>query len=104
MEQLTARESEVANLIHLGNTNDEISCKLHISSETVKTHRKNLMQKLQARNSADITRIYIRKILRDAAVYVIIAAVAISVSVYLNHAHPDIFEILRTSLINFFEK
>lgn len=44
--QLTFRENEVFELVKQGFTCKEISAKLGISFETVKTHRKNIITKI----------------------------------------------------------
>ncbi|NIG55614.1 response regulator transcription factor [Chitinophaga sp. Cy-1792] len=49
---ITKREKEVLSLIADGHTNLEIAAKLFISSDTVDSHRRNLMGKLNARNTA----------------------------------------------------
>ncbi len=49
---LTRREKEILLLIAEGYTNPEIAEKLFISATTVDSHRKNLLAKLNARNSA----------------------------------------------------
>ncbi|NVO21077.1 MAG: response regulator transcription factor [Bacteroidetes bacterium] len=49
---LTRREIEVLRLIADGHTNQEIADKLFISSWTVDTHRKNLLVKFNAKNTA----------------------------------------------------
>ncbi|RAJ80332.1 DNA-binding NarL/FixJ family response regulator [Chitinophaga dinghuensis] len=49
---ITKREKEVLSLIADGHTNHEIAEKLFISSDTVDSHRRNLMGKLNARNTA----------------------------------------------------
>ncbi len=51
---LSSREIEVAVLLARGYINKEIADFLHISVTTVITHRKNIMEKLQARSLADI--------------------------------------------------
>lgn len=53
---LTAREREVIRLVALERTNDEISQALNISVDTVKTHRKNLMGKLNVRGVAGLVK------------------------------------------------
>lgn len=53
---LTEREREVIRLIALEKTNAEIAEVLHVSEETVKTHRKNLMTKLDVRNAAGLVK------------------------------------------------
>lgn len=51
---LTPREIEVAILLAKGHINKEVANILHISLTTVICHRKNIMDKLQARSLADI--------------------------------------------------
>lgn len=52
--QITGRELEVLKAIAAGLRSTEIAAKLFISENTVETHRRNLMTKLSARNSADM--------------------------------------------------
>ena len=54
---LTRREKEVLALIAEGMTNNEIGQKLFISVSTVDTHRKNLLAKLAAKNTASLVHI-----------------------------------------------
>ena len=54
---LTRREKEVLELIAEGMTNNEIGQKLFISATTVDTHRKNLLAKTEAKNTASLVRI-----------------------------------------------
>ena len=49
---LSNREIEVLTLISVGLTNVQIAEKLFLSSHTVNTHRKNIMQKLRVNNTA----------------------------------------------------
>mgnify|MGYP003859662457 CR=1 FL=1 len=53
-EKLSGREMEVLNCIANGHTTQEIGEKLYISKNTVETHRKNLLYKLQAKNTAEL--------------------------------------------------
>lgn len=53
---LTRREKEVLELIAEGMTNNEIAQKIFISPSTVDTHRKNLLAKLNARNTAALVK------------------------------------------------
>ena len=53
---LTRREKEVLALIAEGMTNNEIAKNLFISVTTVETHRKNLLAKLEAKNTASLIR------------------------------------------------
>ncbi|MEM7659717.1 MAG: response regulator transcription factor [Bacteroidota bacterium] len=57
---LSKREMEVVRLILEEYTAPEIAQKLFISKETVDTHRKNIREKLQVRNTAGIVREVIR--------------------------------------------
>ena len=54
--QLTSREREVLQLITEGRTTREIADKLYISVKTVETHRKNIMDKLELRTVAELTK------------------------------------------------
>jgi DNA-binding NarL/FixJ family response regulator len=49
--QLTARELEVLQHICLGLNNDEVAEKLFISTKTVKSHRSNLLEKTNCKNT-----------------------------------------------------
>jgi DNA-binding NarL/FixJ family response regulator len=49
---LTRREIEVLRLIAAGMTNQEIADKLFVSASTIDSHRKNLITKLQVKNTA----------------------------------------------------
>lgn len=53
---LKPREREVIVMIAKEFTNDEIAAALFISVETVKTHRRNLMAKLNVRSSAGLVK------------------------------------------------
>jgi DNA-binding CsgD family transcriptional regulator len=53
---LTRREKEILLLIANGLTNNEIAEKLFLSSETIKTHRKNMMRKLELSNTAGLVK------------------------------------------------
>lgn len=57
---LTEREVEVLQLIAEGKFSKEIASRLNISFKTVENHRASLMHKLNARNTADITRYAMR--------------------------------------------
>ena len=54
--KLSSREIEILTLLREGYSNKEISDKLYLSELTVKTHRKNLMSKMDAKNIADLLR------------------------------------------------
>ena len=51
---MTEREMEIIKLISEGYTNGQIADMLFLSSHTVGTHRKNIMQKLGVKNTAGI--------------------------------------------------
>ncbi len=53
---ITKREKEVLSLIVKGLTSSEIAKRLYISPRTVETHRSNLMQKLDIKNTAGLVR------------------------------------------------
>ena len=55
--QLTPREREVLQLISNGHSNKEAGLQLGISPRTVEVHRARVMEKLGARNTADLIRI-----------------------------------------------
>ncbi len=55
-KQLTAREVEIIRLIADGLTNHEIADKLFLSIVTVDTHRKNMLAKLQLKNTASLVK------------------------------------------------
>ncbi|MEM6360978.1 MAG: response regulator transcription factor [Bacteroidota bacterium] len=59
--ELTEREKEILKLIVDGMSNKEIADKLFISVRTVDTHRRNIMDKIEAKNTADL----VRKALED---------------------------------------
>ncbi|HKL02261.1 MAG TPA: response regulator transcription factor [Cryomorphaceae bacterium] len=53
---LTRREKEIMELIASGMTNPEIAEKLFLSTDTIKTHRKNMMRKLNVNNTAALVK------------------------------------------------
>jgi DNA-binding CsgD family transcriptional regulator len=56
-QHFTNREKEIINEISIGKNSKEISTDLNISVFTVHAHRKNVMQKLNAKNTAHMIRI-----------------------------------------------
>ena len=56
--KLSIREIEILGLIMRGLTNNEIAEKLFISYETVKSHRKNILEKKGAKNTAALINYY----------------------------------------------
>jgi two-component system, NarL family, response regulator NreC len=61
LHRLTERELEVLRLIAEGNTNRHIATLLSVSVNTIETHRKHIMEKLDLHNTADIVRFAVRK-------------------------------------------
>jgi DNA-binding NarL/FixJ family response regulator len=57
MPSLTRREKEILQLLELGLNGPQIAEKLFLSQYTVETHRKNLMQKLNASSLPQLLRI-----------------------------------------------
>ncbi len=53
---LTKREVDVVRLIMQERTNQEIGAALFISTDTVETHRRNIMHKLDVRNTAGLVK------------------------------------------------
>jgi DNA-binding NarL/FixJ family response regulator len=58
---LTMREREVLQLLAEGMTSEGIAETLHVSVHTVYAHRRNIMQKTNASNLAELTHIAIRE-------------------------------------------
>ncbi len=54
--KITPREVEVYQLISQGLSTKEIASNMYLSYDTIKSHRKNLMQKVGARNAAMLVR------------------------------------------------
>jgi len=51
---LTTREIEIANLLAKGMNAEKIADELHVSFHTVRTHRKNMLQKLECSNTTEL--------------------------------------------------
>jgi DNA-binding CsgD family transcriptional regulator len=54
MNSLTNKEREVFALVSSGLTTKEIASRLNLSHHTIESHRKNLLKKFQAKNSAEL--------------------------------------------------
>ena len=50
----TNKEREVLSLVSAGLTTKEIADRLNLSHHTIESHRKNLLKKFQAKNSAEL--------------------------------------------------
>jgi DNA-binding NarL/FixJ family response regulator len=61
LSRLSPREQEVFPLLADGLSTKEISKRLYISPKTVETHKYNIMEKLQVKSIADLTKIAIQK-------------------------------------------
>jgi DNA-binding NarL/FixJ family response regulator len=57
-QKLSAREIDIFSLIIQGFTNKKIAEKLFISFETVRSHRKNILEKMGASNTAMLINYY----------------------------------------------
>ncbi len=62
---ISDREIEIIKLIAEGLTNQEIGEQIFLSTHTVNTHRKNIMKKLEVRNTAGIVMYAVREKLVD---------------------------------------
>jgi len=58
---LTAREREVLQLFAEGNSTAQIAKRLNLSVKTIETHRQNIMEKLNLRSIAELTKYAIRE-------------------------------------------
>src|SRR5581483_11404325 len=61
LDLLTEREQQVLRLIAEGKTNRAIAGLMSVSVNTVETHRKHIMEKLDLHNTAEIVRFAVRK-------------------------------------------
>lgn len=57
-EKLSSREIEVLEHIVKGATNKEVAEKMFLSVRTIDSHRAHIQEKLEAKNTADLVRIY----------------------------------------------
>lgn len=58
---LTGREREVLQLIAEGKTSKQIALILHVSPKTIETHRRKLLDKIEASGVAELTKYAIRE-------------------------------------------
>ena len=59
--RLGAREREVLQLVAEGKSSKEIAARLNVSVKTVETHRRNIMDKLDLRTVAELTKYAVRE-------------------------------------------
>jgi DNA-binding NarL/FixJ family response regulator len=60
LDALTVREREVLQLVAEGNTSRQIAEILSLSGRTVESHRRQIMEKLQLRSVAELTKFAVR--------------------------------------------
>jgi two-component system, NarL family, response regulator NreC len=60
-ELLTSREKEILHLLVQGKSNKDVAALWNLSQYTVETHRRNLYEKLNLRNFADLVLYAVRK-------------------------------------------
>lgn len=58
MENLSNREKEVLVLVVQGLKTKDIADQLHVCTDTIKAHRKNLMRKFEVNNIASVIHQY----------------------------------------------
>jgi len=58
---LGAREREILQLLAEGHSSPEIATRLHISTSTVDSHRRNIMRKLDVHSVAELTKYAVRE-------------------------------------------
>jgi two-component system response regulator NreC len=56
IEELSTRERQILSFVAAGTSRSEIAKRLHISPETVKTHRRNIMAKLHFHSQSDMVK------------------------------------------------
>lgn len=54
LKRLTVRERQILELLNMGSKNNDIATELNLALVTVKFHRKNLMKKLELKNTRDL--------------------------------------------------
>ncbi len=67
--KISNREKEILNLIAFEHNSDEIAKVLFISPHTVITHRKNLLLKLDVKNTAGMVRVAFERGLLNAVAH-----------------------------------
>ncbi len=54
LQRITSRELQVLELVSVGLKGHEIASRLFLSPETIYTHKKKIMDKLKAKNAANL--------------------------------------------------
>jgi DNA-binding NarL/FixJ family response regulator len=67
ISRLTGREKEVLRLIAMEYTNHEIGEHLSVSTRTIDSHRRNLLQKLDVKNTAGLVRFALQAGIAESA-------------------------------------
>jgi len=57
MKNISKREQEVLHLIAYEHSSKEIASRLYLSYQTIISHRKNIMRKLDVKNTAGMIRV-----------------------------------------------
>ena len=89
MNRLTQTEIIVAHSVAQGFAEKEIADLMFISVHTVHTHARNIRRKWNARNIADVTRMYILSLDDPKLVMKAIVCLMIHVGITLFDAQPD---------------
>jgi DNA-binding CsgD family transcriptional regulator len=97
---ITTREFQIAELTAWGQSEKDIARKLYLSADTVKTHKKNLMRKIQAHNIADVTRWFFSKttnikFVKSQFAKQVISIIFLSLTFFDITEHRDIYRVYR---------
>lgn len=98
MNQLTNAETIVAHNVAQGFAEKEIADRLCVSVHTIHTHARNIRRKWNARNIADVTRIYILSLENPKLVLKAVLCLTIHIGVALYEADSDLRKPLRSKL------
>lgn len=87
---LTKTERKIAHGISQGYIEKELADKFCVSVHTIHAHTRNIRKKLNVRNIADITRVYILSLERPKDVLKALFFVAIQVGIMVSDFIPDL--------------
>ncbi|MBI4308199.1 MAG: response regulator transcription factor [Chloroflexi bacterium] len=65
LDELTARERQVLELVAAGSSNKEVGQRLHLTEKTVKHYMTNILQKLQVRNRVEAALLALRAVRKE---------------------------------------